>query len=68
MSIICFTNSKLAQYASPPLTTISQHGKFIGEMATKILIERIENKLPNEFQTKVIKTSLIERKTTKTLN
>ena len=68
MSIICFTNSKLAQYASPPITTISQHGKFIGEMATKILIERIENKLPNEFQTKVIKTSLIERKTTKTLN
>ena len=68
MSIICFTNGKLLQYVSPTITTISQHGKYIGETATKMLVDRLESKLDNGFSTKIIKTSLIERETTKRLN
>ena len=67
MSIICFTNGKLPQYVSPAITTISQHGKYIGETATKMLISRIESKQEMDFSTKIIKTSLIERETTKRL-
>lgn len=65
LSIICFTNGKLPQYVSPKITTISQHGKYIGEMAATMLINRLENKTDEDFQTKVIKTSLIERESTK---
>ena len=65
MSIICFTNGKLPQHVTPTITTISQHGEYMGEVATKMLIERIENKNEIEgFTTKIIKTSLIERATT----
>ena len=67
MSIICFTNGKLPQYVSPAITTISQHGKYIGETAAKMLISRLENKQEMDFSTKIIKTSLIERDTTKRL-
>lgn len=67
MSIICFTNGKLPQYVSPKITTVSQHGKYIGEMAASILINRLEENAEEPFQTKVIKTSLIERQSTKPL-
>lgn len=67
MSIICFTNGKLPQHVTPTITTVSQHGKYIGELATKMLVDRLENKTELEFSTKVIKTSLIERGTTFTL-
>lgn len=64
MSIVCFTNGKLPQHVTPTITTISQHGKYIGEVATKMLIDRLESKTELEFSTKIIKTSLIERGTT----
>ena len=68
MSIICFTNGDLPQHVSPSITTISQHGKHIGEIATKMLIERIENEDEDvPYETKVIKTSLLERQTTRKL-
>ena len=68
MSIICFTNGKLPRYVTPKITTISQHGKYIGETAAEMLIDRLENEEENiPFTTKVIKTSLIERETTKRL-
>jgi LacI family transcriptional regulator len=65
MSIICFTNGKLPQHVTPSITTISQHGKFIGETAVKMLIDRLESKTEYGFSTKIIKTSLIIRETTK---
>lgn len=64
MSIICFTNGKLPQHVTPTITTISQHGKYIGEVATKMLVDRLESKTELEFTTKIIKTSLKERETT----
>lgn len=66
MSIACFTNGRLLQHLTPSVSAISQHGKHIGETAAKLLIERIERKdetIP--FVNKIVKTSLIERESTR---
>jgi len=64
ISIIGFTNGLLSMNSNPPLTTISQHGKDIGKVATSKLIKRLKNdKL--EYTTTVIETTLIKRGTTK---
>ncbi|CAZ98035.1 LacI family DNA-binding transcriptional regulator [Zobellia galactanivorans] len=66
ISIIGFTNGELSKYVTPSLTMVSQHGKYIGETTVDILIDRIENKdSKKEFETKVVKTSLIVRNSTK---
>ncbi|MFS4482268.1 LacI family DNA-binding transcriptional regulator [Hyunsoonleella sp. 2307UL5-6] len=68
MSVACFTNGKLLQHLTPSISAISQHGKYIGETAAALLIDRIENEDQNKpFITKVVKTSLIERESTKKL-
>ncbi len=69
MSIICFTNGKLLQHLTPSISAISQHGKHIGETAASMLIDRIENEDQNKpFTTKVVKTSLIKRESTKSIS
>lgn len=66
MSIICFTNGELPKYVSPSITTISQHGKSIGEISAGLLIDRIEaDDEQSAYQTKTIKTSLIQRESTR---
>ncbi|GAB1856749.1 LacI family DNA-binding transcriptional regulator [Flavobacteriaceae bacterium MHTCC 0001] len=66
MSIACFTNGKMLQHLTPSISAISQHGKHIGTTAATMLINRIENEEQQQpFQTKVVKTSLIERESTK---
>ena len=65
ISVVGFTNGKLSRYVTPALTAVSQHGTFIGETAAKVLIERIESDKTAENITKVIKTSLIVRDSTK---
>ncbi|NRT14954.1 DNA-binding LacI/PurR family transcriptional regulator [Flavobacterium sp. 28A] len=64
MAMICFTNGKLPQHVTPTIITIGQHGNFIGEMAIKMLVDRLESKTELEFSTKIIKTSLIQRQST----
>lgn len=64
LSIISFTNGELPKYVSPTITTVSQHGNYIGKTAAKTLINRI-NKDDNIYNTSVIKTSLIIRESTK---
>ncbi|MBQ4820741.1 LacI family DNA-binding transcriptional regulator [Aquimarina sp. MMG016] len=68
ISIIGFTNGVLPRYVTPSITTISQHSIYLGEIATRILIDRIElmDTKPT-YTTKVIKTNLIERESTKRL-
>ena len=63
ISIIGFTNGLLSMNSNPPLTTISQHGKDIGKVATQKLINRLKNK-NLEYSTTVIETTLIKRGTT----
>ncbi len=69
ISIIGFADGILAsRRLSPSLTTVSQHGIEIGEVAAKLLLDRLESKeehLP--YQTVVIKTKLKERESTRKL-
>lgn len=66
VSIIGFTDSMISRVCDPPLTTISQDGYRIGQEATKALLERIKIGDKNtEYTTKVLKTDLLLRGTTK---
>ena len=64
ISIIGFTNGILSMNSNPPLTTISQHGKDRGKVATQKLIKRLNDNNLDMTKT-VIKTTLIKRGTTK---
>lgn len=67
ISLIGFTNGELAQHATPKVTTVSQHGVYMGEQAMKYLLERLEsmeNETHLEPRIKTIKTSIIEREST----
>ncbi|UGU14772.1 LacI family transcriptional regulator [Sinomicrobium kalidii] len=67
ISFMGFTDGILSKYAFPALTTVAQHGLEMGEMAAKMLIQRLENDEADEelYVTEVIKTSITERESTK---
>lgn len=68
ISIIGFADGILAsRRLSPSLTTVSQHGVEIGEVAAKRLIERLEEPegTVSDYETIVIKTKLKERESTR---
>ncbi len=66
IAIIGFTNGQLSKYVTPALTMISQHGSYIGETCANRLIDRIESiSTPGVYETKVVKTSLIVRDSTR---
>ncbi|MEN2399562.1 LacI family DNA-binding transcriptional regulator [Flavobacterium sp. MC2016-06] len=68
ISIIGFADGILAsRRLSPSLTTVSQHGIEIGEVAAKRLIERLEEseEETSNYETIVIKTKLKERESTR---
>ena len=68
ISIIGFADGILAsRRLSPSLTTVSQHGIEIGEVAAKRLISRLEEKEDEttDYETIVIKTKLKERESTR---
>ncbi|MBF4493887.1 LacI family DNA-binding transcriptional regulator [Flavobacterium sp. JLP] len=68
ISIIGFADGILAsRRLSPSLTTISQHGIEIGEVAAKQLIKRLEEseEETSDYETIVIKTKLKERESTR---
>ncbi len=67
VSIIGYANEKIAKNITPTLTTINQHGVSIGESAAQILIDKLENNTTN-FKYKVIKSTLVERNSTKLKN
>lgn len=60
IKIIGFDDIQISQYLDPPLTTIRQPIYEMGEEAVKMLVSIIENK--GIGKTKVLKTSLIERR------
>lgn len=70
LSIIGFADGILAsRRLSPSLTTVSQHGIEIGEVAAKRLIKRLEEteEETSDYETIVIKTVLKERESTRKL-
>ena len=69
LSIVGFADGILAsRRLSPSLTTVSQHGVEIGEVAAKLLIDRLEfdGEIESPYQTVVIKTKLKERDSSRT--
>ncbi|TDT43876.1 LacI family transcriptional regulator [Maribacter spongiicola] len=66
ISIIGFTDGILSRYSSPKLSTVAQHGEKMGELAAKMLIDRMETtKVVEEpFRTEVINATLIKRGST----
>ena len=69
VAFIGFTDGILSKLANPALTSVAQHGERMGEIAAKMLIEKIERddelELEEEiFRTEVIEATLIEREST----
>ncbi|RZJ71151.1 MAG: LacI family transcriptional regulator [Flavobacterium sp.] len=69
LSIIGFADGVWSRRLTPSLSTVSQHGPEIGEAAAELLIARLESK-PEEdekpiYETRVIKTELRQRESTK---
>jgi len=66
--VIGFTDGVLSRYATPGLSTVSQHGLQIGERAAELLIERLEDEKEHKpSRTVVVETKLIERESTAVL-
>ncbi|NRT14027.1 LacI family transcriptional regulator [Flavobacterium sp. 28A] len=70
LSIIGFADGILAsRRLTPSLSTVSQHGVEIGEVAAKLLIDRLESTEENiPYETVVIKTKLKERESSRKNN
>lgn len=66
ISVIGFTDGILSKYSNPPLSTVVQHGFEIGTMAGQMLLDKLEEREPDDhFRTEVIKTTLELRESTK---
>jgi LacI family transcriptional regulator len=65
ISIIGFTSGMISDLTDPTLTSVEQHGYNIGEEAVKLLIGRIERKIEIPFQTKIIRTELVIKDSTR---
>ena len=69
ISLIGFADGVWSKRLTPSLSTVSQHGPEIGEAAAEMLIKRLESKEGEEpeYETRVIKTELRQRESTKKL-
>ncbi|MCK5823046.1 MAG: LacI family DNA-binding transcriptional regulator [Bacteroidales bacterium] len=66
ISIIGFTNDVVASFVDPSLTSVNQKGYEMGKTAAGLLINRINNNEENYSAiTKIIKTNLVIRNSTK---
>ena len=66
LSIIGFADGVWSRRMTPSLSTVSQHGPEIGEVAAQLLIEKLESKEEAvTFTTTTIKTELRQRDSTR---
>ena len=67
LSIIGFADGVWSRRLTPSLSTVSQHGPEIGEVAATLLIEKLERKEEDDLlhKTTVIKTELRHRESSK---
>lgn len=66
LCVIGFADGIWSRRLTPSLSTISQHGPEIGATAAQLLIEKLESKDEiKTYQTKVIKTELRQRDSTR---
>lgn len=67
VSVIGFADGLWSRRMTPSLSTISQHGPEIGEAAAHMLIDKLEKGEDHKCTTKVIKTELRQRDSTRKL-
>ena len=68
LSLIGFADGVWSRRMTPSLSTVSQHGPEIGEVAAQLLIDKLESKEEIvTFTTTTIKTELRQRDSTKRL-
>lgn len=65
ISVVGFTSGLISEVTNPTLTSVEQHGYQIGKEAVRLLIERLENKNDLPSQTKIIKTELVIKGSTR---
>lgn len=68
IAVVGFTGELISEITNPTLTSVAQHGYQIGKEAVRLLIDRLEKKPDLPFQTKIIKTELIIKGSTKRKN
>ncbi len=64
LSVLAFSNGILARHSNPRLSTISQHAEIMGEKATEILIDKLQNKTTT-IKTEVVETDIVVRDSSK---
>lgn len=68
LNVIGFADGVWSRRMVPSLSTVSQHGPEIGEVAAKLLINKLENPQEDyQHKTTVIKTELRQRESTRKL-
>ncbi len=68
LSIIGFADGVWSKRLMPSLSTVSQHGPEIGELAAKLLIDRLQSKEEiNVYKTTIVKAELRQRDSSKKL-
>jgi DNA-binding LacI/PurR family transcriptional regulator len=65
ISIVGFTNEPVSSFIEPSLTTVSQPAHEMGKAAAKIFIDQLNQKKEFKPVTKVLKTELIVRNSTR---
>jgi len=64
-AVMGFSNWKMAEIASPSLSSVEQNGYLMGEKVFQLFIKDKENKSEEEsFQTEIIPTKIILRGST----
>jgi len=68
ISIVGFTNGLISTITDPPLTTVEQHGYEMGQIAVRLLLNRLSKNEDDYIpEIRVLKTDLILRGSTKSL-
>ena len=65
IAVVGFTSGLISDITCPTLTSVEQHGYLIGKEAVRLLIDRLEKKHDLPSQTKIIKTELVVKGSTR---
>ncbi|HPE86165.1 MAG: LacI family DNA-binding transcriptional regulator [Bacteroidales bacterium] len=66
VAVAGYTNALVGKVVDPPLSTVDQHGFEMGREAARMLLHRLrKNKADTPYETRVIKTNLVLRDSTR---
>lgn len=66
ISVCGFTNNSICELSEPALTSVDQHGYELGATAMRLLLDHIQGKREDcKVISKVVKTKLVHRQTTR---